>query len=190
LMLLLLLLLLLFLLLLLLVLFIKVSGLENTSGTDVSAFPKFICKGEDPSKCQPLARSTLPVLNKRFSWTDDRKGSITIQLNKVTTGDKGTYWCGARTKAGSKLFFQKIILNVGESRLCRFLIIQVLVILRTSLKDNCTFLFVVVLENASLFIQEVSLLRKCFLSQPAHLQTHTLSFWRLKGQQILITEMN
>ncbi|XP_008304251.1 CMRF35-like molecule 3 [Stegastes partitus] len=82
-------------------------------GTDVSAFPKFICKGEDPSKCQPLARSTLPVLNKRFSWTDDRKGSITIQLNKVTTGDKGTYWCGARTKAGSKLFFQKIILNVA-----------------------------------------------------------------------------
>ncbi|XP_008303873.1 polymeric immunoglobulin receptor-like [Stegastes partitus] len=79
---------------------------------------KFICKGEDPYRCERLASTTEPDLNERFSMTDDTtEKNITITVREVTANDTGTYWCGAesRDQQHNQQFFHKLSINVGES---------------------------------------------------------------------------
>ncbi|XP_042262222.1 polymeric immunoglobulin receptor-like [Thunnus maccoyii] len=73
---------------------------------------KFICKGEDPSICQPLWNTS------KFSMEDDTKRrNITITVRNVTTDDTGTYWCGAKNtdNGQSKTFFNKLEMTVAAS---------------------------------------------------------------------------
>ncbi|XP_029288423.1 uncharacterized protein LOC115008767 isoform X2 [Cottoperca gobio] len=76
---------------------------------------KFICKGEDPSICEPLVRTTKPN-NERFSMKDDSKGNITITVRDVTAEDTGTYWCGAQStnKEQSNSFFHRFQMTVVQ----------------------------------------------------------------------------
>ncbi|XP_045884556.1 polymeric immunoglobulin receptor-like [Micropterus dolomieu] len=77
---------------------------------------KFICKGEDPSICQPLV--SIAQRNKKtgkFSMEDEKsRENVTITVREVTTDDTGTYWCGAETtdKTHSNKFFQKLVMTV------------------------------------------------------------------------------
>ncbi|XP_027135042.1 CMRF35-like molecule 8 isoform X2 [Larimichthys crocea] len=79
---------------------------------------KFICKGEDPSICEPLVNTMQ--LNKntgRFSMEDDRNKNITITVREVTTDDTGTYWCGAKSTDNkhSNTFFHRFSMIVAQS---------------------------------------------------------------------------
>ncbi|XP_038551885.1 uncharacterized protein LOC119885743 isoform X1 [Micropterus salmoides] len=77
---------------------------------------KFICKGEDPSICQPLVSTAQHNNNTgRFSMKEDKdKRNITITVRNVTTDDTGTYWCGAKStdKTRSNPFFHKLVMTV------------------------------------------------------------------------------
>ena len=79
---------------------------------------KFICKGEDPSICQPLWSTSKRRTNTgKFSMEDDReRRNITITVRNVTTDDTGTYWCGGvnTDNRHSKTFFNKLEMTVGE----------------------------------------------------------------------------
>ncbi|XP_038553635.1 polymeric immunoglobulin receptor-like [Micropterus salmoides] len=78
---------------------------------------KFICKGEDPSICEPLLSTQHNKTIGRFSMKEDKnKRKITITVRNVTTDDTGTYWCGAETtdKTRSNKFFHKLVMTVGE----------------------------------------------------------------------------
>ncbi|XP_037619841.1 polymeric immunoglobulin receptor-like [Sebastes umbrosus] len=79
---------------------------------------KFICKGEDPSICEPLVTTEQLKQNTgRFSMEDDKeKGNITITVRDVTSEDTGTYWCGAKTsdKTRSNPFFHRLVMTAGE----------------------------------------------------------------------------
>ncbi|XP_067442354.1 polymeric immunoglobulin receptor-like isoform X2 [Thunnus thynnus] len=71
---------------------------------------KFMCKGEDPSICQPLWNTS------KFSVEDDTKTrNITITVRNVTTDDAGTYWCGAENTDNkrSNPFFNRLEMTVG-----------------------------------------------------------------------------
>ncbi|XP_060897593.1 uncharacterized protein LOC132977167 [Labrus mixtus] len=75
---------------------------------------KFICKGEDPSICQPLISTTRE--NIRFSMTvDQQKRNITITLLKVKQEDSGTYWCGGLSTDGTHRFFHRMVLTAVTS---------------------------------------------------------------------------
>ncbi|KAI4793626.1 hypothetical protein KUCAC02_032600, partial [Chaenocephalus aceratus] len=55
---------------------------------------KFICKGEDPSKCEHVVSTAQNT--ERFSMSDEtEKRNLTITVRGVTKEDSGTYWCGA-----------------------------------------------------------------------------------------------
>ncbi|KAJ4927490.1 hypothetical protein JOQ06_015217 [Pogonophryne albipinna] len=55
---------------------------------------KFICKGEDPSKCEHVVSTAQNT--ERFSMIDEtEKRNLTITVRGVTKEDSGTYWCGA-----------------------------------------------------------------------------------------------
>ncbi|XP_042261624.1 polymeric immunoglobulin receptor-like isoform X2 [Thunnus maccoyii] len=77
---------------------------------------KFICKGEDPSICQPLWNTAnLNTNTGKFSMEDDTyRRKITITVRNITTNDTGTYWCGAENNRRSKTFFHKLEMTVGE----------------------------------------------------------------------------
>ncbi|XP_044203731.1 uncharacterized protein LOC122980087 [Thunnus albacares] len=79
---------------------------------------KFICKGEDPSICQPLWSTSKRRTNTgKFSMEDDTKRrNITITVINVTTDNTGTYWCGAvnTDNRHSNPFFNKLEMIVGE----------------------------------------------------------------------------
>uniref|UniRef100_A0A3Q4MGB9 Ig-like domain-containing protein n=1 Tax=Neolamprologus brichardi TaxID=32507 RepID=A0A3Q4MGB9_NEOBR len=83
----------------------------------VSNWTKFICKGEEPSICEPLASTRDPNGNKRF-WMNDnkKKKNITVTVREVTVDDSGTYWCGAEStdEHQSNRFFNRLSLTVGE----------------------------------------------------------------------------
>uniref|UniRef100_A0A3Q3B7M4 Immunoglobulin domain-containing protein n=1 Tax=Kryptolebias marmoratus TaxID=37003 RepID=A0A3Q3B7M4_KRYMA len=84
---------------------------------NVENLTKFICKGEDETKCQPLANTTNTIINSRFLMKDNKtKKNITITVSKVTASDSGTYWCGAEKtdKQRSKIFTHRMSLTVGE----------------------------------------------------------------------------
>ncbi|XP_038551879.1 polymeric immunoglobulin receptor-like [Micropterus salmoides] len=77
---------------------------------------KFICKGEDPSICQPLVSTQQNKKTGRFSIKEDnKKRNVTITVRGVTTDDTGTYWCGAKStdKTRSNPFFHKLVMTVG-----------------------------------------------------------------------------
>ncbi|XP_034537745.1 polymeric immunoglobulin receptor-like [Notolabrus celidotus] len=78
---------------------------------------KFICKGEDPSVCQPLISNNNRT-NGRFSMKDHPKDrNITITVRDVTAQDNGTYWCGAkRTDSSlSNPFYHRLSMIVVPS---------------------------------------------------------------------------
>ncbi|KAM8757058.1 uncharacterized protein AB9X84_010037 [Acanthopagrus schlegelii] len=82
----------------------------------------FICKGEDPSICQPLVNSTQPDKTGKFSMeTSESSGqrsktnfNFSITVRKLTANDSGIYWCGAESKdkTRSNLFFHKFSMTV------------------------------------------------------------------------------
>ncbi|XP_051272267.1 polymeric immunoglobulin receptor-like isoform X9 [Dicentrarchus labrax] len=75
---------------------------------------KFICKGEDPSICQPLI-TTQQKKNTKFSMKEDKeKRNITITVREVTADDSGTYWCGAEStdRRRSNTFFHRFLMTV------------------------------------------------------------------------------
>ncbi|XP_044204514.1 uncharacterized protein LOC122980507 [Thunnus albacares] len=78
---------------------------------------KFICKGEDPSICQPLWSTSKRRTNTgKFSMEDDRdRRKITITVRNVTTDDTGTYWCGGVNTdiKRSNPFFNKLEMTVA-----------------------------------------------------------------------------
>ncbi|XP_044203729.1 polymeric immunoglobulin receptor-like isoform X2 [Thunnus albacares] len=80
---------------------------------------KFICKGEDPSICQPLWNTTnLDTNTGKFSMEDDTdRKNITITVRNITTDDAGTYWCGAENTDNnrSKTFFHKLEMTVAPT---------------------------------------------------------------------------
>ncbi|XP_074503583.1 uncharacterized protein LOC141774647 isoform X2 [Sebastes fasciatus] len=89
-------------------------GQNFTYWCDYSGQPdiKFICKGEDPSICEPLV--TTKQNTGRFSMEDDKKKKITITVRDVTSEDTGTYWCGAKTSdtTRSNPFFHRLVMTV------------------------------------------------------------------------------
>ncbi|XP_042262220.1 uncharacterized protein LOC121894008 [Thunnus maccoyii] len=80
---------------------------------------KFICKGEDPSICQPLWNTTnLDTNTGKFSINNDRaRRNITVTVRDITTDDTGTYWCGAENTDNnrSKTFFHKLEMTVAPT---------------------------------------------------------------------------
>lgn len=58
---------------------------------------KLICKGDDPSICQPLVTTSEPDKNKKFFINDKNKTNITVTIINVTADDSGTYWCRAKS---------------------------------------------------------------------------------------------
>uniref|UniRef100_A0A8P4K1W9 Immunoglobulin V-set domain-containing protein n=1 Tax=Dicentrarchus labrax TaxID=13489 RepID=A0A8P4K1W9_DICLA len=78
---------------------------------------KFICKGEDPSICQPLVNTVQRNMNTSFSMKEDKekKRNITITVREVTADDSGTYWCGAESTDTRRTFFHRFLMTVGES---------------------------------------------------------------------------
>ncbi|XP_067442358.1 polymeric immunoglobulin receptor-like [Thunnus thynnus] len=87
--------------------------------TQGAPIKKFICKGEDPSICQPLWSTSKPRTNTgKFSVEDDTKRrNITITVRNVTTDDTGTYWCGGvnTDNRHSKTFFNKLEMTVAAT---------------------------------------------------------------------------
>ncbi|XP_051272268.1 CMRF35-like molecule 8 isoform X10 [Dicentrarchus labrax] len=78
---------------------------------------KFICKGEDPSICQPLI-TTQQKKNTKFSMKEDKeKRNITITVREVTADDSGTYWCGAEStdRRRSNTFFHRFLMTVVKT---------------------------------------------------------------------------
>ncbi|KAG8007177.1 Polymeric immunoglobulin receptor [Nibea albiflora] len=78
---------------------------------------KFICKGEDPSICEPLVNTMQRNKNTgRFSMEDDKNQKITITVRDVTADDTGTYWCGAKStdEKHSNPFFNRFSMTVGD----------------------------------------------------------------------------
>ncbi|XP_049894311.1 polymeric immunoglobulin receptor-like [Epinephelus moara] len=76
---------------------------------------KFICKGEDPSICEPLSMSDHNKNPGKFSMKDDKnKGNITITVINITKEDTGTYWCGAVSTdpRRSNPFFHRFVMTV------------------------------------------------------------------------------
>ncbi|XP_049436314.1 uncharacterized protein LOC125891256 [Epinephelus fuscoguttatus] len=76
---------------------------------------KFICKGEDPSICEPLSMSDRNKNPGKFSMKDDKnKGNITITVINITKEDTGTYWCGAVSTdpRSSNPFFHRFVMTV------------------------------------------------------------------------------
>ncbi|XP_038551891.1 polymeric immunoglobulin receptor-like [Micropterus salmoides] len=92
----------------------------------------FICKGEDPSICQPLVSTSQPNKNTgKFSMKEDKDKKYTITVREVTTDDTGTYWCGAETtnETRSNKFFHKMVMTVGGSQVVVTVIVCVAVLL-------------------------------------------------------------
>ncbi|KAI4800225.1 hypothetical protein KUCAC02_013406 [Chaenocephalus aceratus] len=78
---------------------------------------KFICKGEDPSKCEHVVSTAQNT--ERFSTSDEtEKRNLTITVRGVTKEDSGTYWCGAesKTETQSNSFFNRFLMTVGFSK--------------------------------------------------------------------------
>ncbi|XP_044039615.1 uncharacterized protein LOC122870041 isoform X2 [Siniperca chuatsi] len=76
---------------------------------------KFICKGEDPSICQPLVSAAQQNNTGKFSMKEDKeKSNSTITVRDVTPDDTGTYWCGAEStdKTRSNTFFHRFVMTV------------------------------------------------------------------------------
>uniref|UniRef100_A0A3Q0RRP7 Immunoglobulin V-set domain-containing protein n=1 Tax=Amphilophus citrinellus TaxID=61819 RepID=A0A3Q0RRP7_AMPCI len=87
---------------------------------DDSLLTKFICKGDDPSTCQPLVNTTNTEMNMKFSMTDNKqKKNISITMREVTVNDSGTYWCGSESTDRRRFFIHKLSVTVGES--CSYL---------------------------------------------------------------------
>ncbi|XP_027135041.1 uncharacterized protein LOC113745848 isoform X1 [Larimichthys crocea] len=86
---------------------------------DRAPIKKFICKGEDPSICEPLVNTMeLSKNTGRFSMKDNRKKrNITITVREVTTDDTGTYWCGAKSDKDklSNPFFHRFSMTVVQT---------------------------------------------------------------------------
>ena len=77
---------------------------------------KFICKGEDPSICEPLVSTAQRGNTGKFSIKDKKLGNMTITVKDLTTNDTGTYWCGA-DRIGNKHndpYFNRLRMTVGE----------------------------------------------------------------------------
>ncbi|XP_067442361.1 polymeric immunoglobulin receptor-like isoform X2 [Thunnus thynnus] len=86
--------------------------------TQGAPIKKFICKGEDPSICQPLWSTLKPRDTGKFSMEEDtNRRNITITVRNVTTDDTGTYWCGAENTDNkrSKTFFNKLEMTVAAT---------------------------------------------------------------------------
>ncbi|XP_030579740.1 uncharacterized protein LOC115776266 [Archocentrus centrarchus] len=80
---------------------------------DDSLLTKFICKGDDPSTCQPLVNTTNTEMNVKFSMTDNKqKKNISITMREVTVNDSGTYWCGAESTDRRRFFIHKLLVTV------------------------------------------------------------------------------
>ncbi|KAI4793624.1 hypothetical protein KUCAC02_032598 [Chaenocephalus aceratus] len=76
---------------------------------------KFICKGEDPSKCEHVVSTAQNT--ERFSMSDEtEKRNLTITVRGVTKEDSGTYWCGAesKTETQSNSFFNRFLMTVVQ----------------------------------------------------------------------------
>ncbi|CAJ1051189.1 polymeric immunoglobulin receptor-like [Xyrichtys novacula] len=79
--------------------------------------PIFICKGEDPSVCQPFI-SRNKKNNGTFSMEDkEKEKKIYITVDRVKAEDAGTYWCGANStdKTHSDIFYHKFTMIVAPS---------------------------------------------------------------------------
>ncbi|XP_068172409.1 CMRF35-like molecule 1 isoform X2 [Antennarius striatus] len=59
---------------------------------------KFLCKGADPSSCQPLVSTAQTKQSSRFTISDRKEQrNLTVTLRQVAPDDSGTYWCGAQS---------------------------------------------------------------------------------------------
>ncbi|XP_027857612.1 CMRF35-like molecule 8 [Xiphophorus couchianus] len=72
---------------------------------------KFVCKGEEPTKCEDVISTKTADENSRFTVENKKKGNITITMKDVSTIDSGTYWCGARKKR-LQIFISRFFLDV------------------------------------------------------------------------------
>nr|XP_046241044.1 CMRF35-like molecule 8 isoform X2 [Scatophagus argus] len=82
---------------------------------DGSPVSKFICKGEDPSICEPLANTGNTHNNTRFVMKENnQKTNSTITVRNVRADDAGTYWCGAKNTDGkqSNPFYHRFNMTV------------------------------------------------------------------------------
>lgn len=76
---------------------------------------KFLCKGEDPTTCNPLWNGG-PVVSD-----DQRLSAVSVTLRAVTPAHSGTYWCGAQSVQGrrSDCIFYRLLLRVGKGGVTR-----------------------------------------------------------------------
>ncbi|XP_014832529.1 PREDICTED: uncharacterized protein LOC106910422 [Poecilia mexicana] len=72
---------------------------------------KFVCKGEDPIKCENVTSTKTADENSRFTMVNNKNGNITITMKDVRAIDSGTYWCGTEQQ-DSRIFISRLLLNV------------------------------------------------------------------------------
>lgn len=102
----------------------KLTGLPGKIVTIACNYPvthsnntKFLCKGQNPFRCDILIETTekdRDVTNNRFKIRDNvRKNYFYVYISNLSSADSGTYWCGS-DGAWQQAEFNKTLLTVGK----------------------------------------------------------------------------
>ncbi|XP_055368192.1 polymeric immunoglobulin receptor-like [Betta splendens] len=66
---------------------------------------KYMCRGNRPSTClQQAVVSSTKKQDTRFTLTDDKLSTFTVNITSLTQQDSGSYLCGVHTNTGLKVF--------------------------------------------------------------------------------------
>ncbi|XP_055368163.1 polymeric immunoglobulin receptor-like isoform X3 [Betta splendens] len=66
---------------------------------------KYMCRGNRPSTClQQAVVSSIKKQDTRFTLTDDKLSTFTVNITSLTQQDSGSYLCGVHTNTGLDVF--------------------------------------------------------------------------------------
>ncbi|XP_055368179.1 polymeric immunoglobulin receptor-like isoform X2 [Betta splendens] len=66
---------------------------------------KYMCRGNHPSTClQQAVVSSTKKQDTRFTLTDDKLSTFTVNITSLTQQDSGSYLCGVHTNTGLDVF--------------------------------------------------------------------------------------
>ncbi|XP_055364228.1 polymeric immunoglobulin receptor-like, partial [Betta splendens] len=66
---------------------------------------KYMCRGNRPSTClQQAVVSSTKKQDTRFTLTDDKLSTFTVNITSLTQQDSGSYLCGVHTNTGLDVF--------------------------------------------------------------------------------------
>ncbi|XP_048866336.1 uncharacterized protein LOC125739860 [Brienomyrus brachyistius] len=75
---------------------------------------KYWCRGSDWSSCTPIVHSDSTQISGEVSIRDDPDQRVfNVTMNKLTTVDSGTYWCGVEISGGAAVG-TRVYLSVTE----------------------------------------------------------------------------